>query len=233
MLKSCDEIDPRDVDLVMLLQRLLLLGAIPLFLVACGGDQDPADQQVAEGVDVFQMFRPERPYGKEGSAAGVLLVRDGSVEASLEPVRSRSNPSLTPQDLGRLAVEAGQFQVLAFQKDCNAKCPATNPSLSRAKNLDISCTERIDTREDSGVFIYVNPTTRRCVVSPLQGPPQIECSTEDPLVAEVVDSYPAIDWDLPSRVCVVDLGDGRILDVFYNGGWGAMRRDLVGVIGDQ
>lgn len=214
----------------MLLQRLLLLGAVPLLLVACGSNQAPVEREAAEGVDVFQMFRPELPYGKEGSAAGVLLVRDDSVEASLEPVRS--DPSLTPQDLGRVAVEAGQFQVVAFQKPCGAVCPATNPRLSRARGFDVSCTEGIDTREDSGLFVFVNPKTRRCVVSPLQGPPQVECSTDDPLLTEVVDSYPAIDWDPPSEVCVVDLGDGRILDIFYNGSWGAMRRDLVGVVGE-
>lgn len=215
----------------MELRRILLLAAAPILLIACGADQPPGEPGAAEGVDVFQMFRPELPYGKEGSAAGVVLVRNHRVKGAMEPVRSE--PSLTPQSLGRVPVGEGRYRVVAFQKACNAECPATNPRLARARGFDISCTGKIDTGEDSGIFIYVNPKTRRCVVSPLQSTPLVECSTGDPLLKEVFDSYPAIDWDPPTEVCVVDLGGGRILDVSYNGSWGAMRRDVLGVVGKQ
>lgn len=206
----------------------IAVGVLVLSVVGCSGDEAPQNPDPGS-IEVFQIFRPQLPYGKEGSAGGAVLVEDSELRGSVDLVPS--DPNLTPQTLGRIEADPGEYRFTAFQKACGSDCPPSDPRLSRTRSLEVSCSQRIDTDRDLAVLIYVNPERRECIAEPSEQAPKIRCSDSDALLSEVIDAYPAIDWDLPTEACVVDLGRGRILDVFFNGQWGAMRRDRVGQVG--
>ena len=209
---------------------LITIGVLAPLAASCSQNESPQKPELDPGsIEVFQSFRPQLPYGKEGSAAGAVLVDGSELRGSVDLVAS--DPSLTPQRLGAIEADPGEYRFTAFQKACGSDCPPKDPLLSRTRSLEVSCSQRIDTGRDSAVLVYVDPRRRKCMVEPSEQAPDIRYSDSDSLLSEVIDAYPAIDCDLPTEACVVDLGPGRVLDIFVNRSWGAMRRDRLGHVG--
>lgn len=209
------------------------IAALVLCAVALPGCVGTAERQEgpndSPSVKAVQLFRPQDPYAKEGSAGVVTLGQRGTIAAAVGPVPSE--PGDRPQTLGAIAVPPGSYKARGSQIPCAAdtSCPRGPYSFGRLKRLRVSCDANLQvTEEGGGVFMYVDPARGECRLEPTDGTVEVECSEESDLIDEFVAAYPTIDIDRPGEVCAIELRPGKILDLFrIDGTWGDMRRDEI------
>lgn len=139
----------------------LVLGFL-LGLSACGSGATTSDVD-RSSVDVAQVFRPQQPYGKEGSAAVVTFEQNGDRIATAGPVSSQ--PKAFPQHLGKLRLQPGTYRVAAYQVDCGPsfECDDEAPSDEQLGRKPLSCEARlVADGAPVDVVVFVNPRQQQC-----------------------------------------------------------------------
>ena len=95
----------------------VLLGLLSLGLSDCG---DATGERPRGTVVVQQVFRPESPYGTEGTVSFLVIERDGA------PIvrRQEVSPGVEePETLLDERLEPGSYRIKSYQRTCSASCP--------------------------------------------------------------------------------------------------------------
>jgi hypothetical protein len=133
----------------------ILLGVMFLGLSACGDDggEGPTGR-----VSVQQIFRPEQPYGVEGSISSVVIERDGAELLRNDVAHAKIDRAQTLLD-DRL--EPGAYRVISYQRTCgpSASCETFDPPSVRCSDGF----EVVDHRPVD-VLVTVNPRRATCEI---------------------------------------------------------------------
>lgn len=97
----------------------VLVGLLSLGLSDCGDD---TGERPRARVVVQQVFRPEVPYGTEGTVSFLVIEREGAPIVRRQVV----SPGVQePQALLDERLEPGSYRVRSYQRTCSASCPGS------------------------------------------------------------------------------------------------------------